>query len=809
MTPWVHDYDFAEVFTGDFGETGFTTKAGTLKAFKEPFMVEAVALEEAKRKAAILTSQLAEPDETARATAVQSEKHVVKCRLDLIRKLMEEEGQEEEDGHYTDICNEVQDKPVEQVSVQYRLLHLRPNGLVPVQSQVAWPAELMWRRMHTLAAAPHEDRIPLNLNGLLNRMVSACLLAASKDESTRKLRDLYRLRGLSRRMQFQRTHVEGSGLTARWQQTETRHRTMLEYYAVPDQANETHPSTVIVAVLFGVLDINHCEQWQNPLINMYAKKAVIHAGEEAIRQMHEYHTGGEASRHRIKAPEHMHNFLRPVILIHDHPNVHVLTLAPYKGADTCTVQHVLIEDGRSGIVGLKDMTLAEVRGPGESRCTGLQYYHCVGSRPHARFNETELNYLHVQGLTSSIYDDDDSKSQTAPSADQAPPSEDREDQDDQSSSKSQEEGHEEVEARLTLRKQPRRTFLGVEGGDGKQEDPPHHAVFPASDSGDAKSARISFPDWDVLITSCKWTNDADPTTCITMINYPPQGMRYAKERLHGGASEFHSRHKQIYERDLDPNRAFYVKWFAREMHNHIPSVVEWNINLVNMSDNKELTHAMTTHMQLVKQEIQVALSDSDGQGTSIWIDAPHLKHKFTHNIKYNLGVTRSATALDIYRDAWQRFFAPLIANHRQPDGSFSLPGDCYLWADPVDKKMVTADGYKMYNVWQDILSHDAHLANSWQGYVMNRHWHDSGADAFRTYKLSAALQSTGGQGRPGKGPLYVASADRLPIAPRQPPSELLERIKSLEAAKLEDARKAQNREHLLCQVLARLSPGTT
>jgi hypothetical protein len=50
--------------------------------------------------------------------------------------------------------------------------------------------------------------------------------------------------------------------------------------------------------------------------------------------------------------------------------------------------------------------------------------------------------------------------------------------------------------------------------------------------------------------------------------------------------------------------------------------------------------------------------------------------------------------------------------------------------------------------------------------------------------------------------------DRLPIQPRQPPTELLERIKSLEAAKLEDARRAQNREHLLSQVLARLAPVT-
>jgi hypothetical protein len=56
--------------------------------------------------------------------------------------------------------------------------------------------------------------------------------------------------------------------------------------------------------------------------------------------------------------------------------------------------------------------------------------------------------------------------------------------------------------------------------------------------------------------------------------------------------------------------------------------------------------------------------------------------------------------------------------------------------------------------------------------------------------------------------MYVGSADRLPIAPRQPPTELLERIKRLEAAKLEDARRAQNREHLLSQVLARLAPVT-
>jgi hypothetical protein len=114
-------------------------------------------------------------------------------------------------------------------------------------------------------------------------------------------------------------------------------------------------------------------------------------------------------------------------------------------------------------------------------------------------------------------------------------------------------------------------------------------------------------------------------------------------------------------------------------------------------------------------------------------------------------------------------------------------------------------GYGFKNVWEDIVNHDAGTARAWQRYSEARHAEDTEGGKFEAYHLSTGL---GAPLRTGRGPLYVDSVDRLPIQPRQPPTELLERIKSLEAAKLEDARRAQNREHLLSQVLARLAPVT-
>jgi hypothetical protein len=794
MFPGVHDYSFKDVFTGDFGETGFTDKAGGLKVFHEPFMKEAVALEEAKRKAAIVTSQLADPNDADRDKAVESEKRVVKCRLDLIKRLLVPADLTEDLG----ICNRVKDTSKERVSVQYRLLEQRSGGLIPVQTQVAWPAQLTWKSMHTLAASrSNEDALPAKLNNLLNLMLSRCLLAASKDESTRKMRDLYRMRGLYRRMRFIQEKVEGSTVSAMWHQAEPRHKTMLEFLGSPDQTEEDNKQPVQVSVLFGVLDINHCEQWQNPLINMYAKLAVQGAGVRAIEDMHTFHTADSAVRDTINPRACMHNFLRPVILIRHSTDVHVLTLAPYMGADTCTVQHVVIEDDDRGILDLKDMALQNVRPPGETKCTELEYFHCVGSRPHTRFNETELNHLHVMGLTSDLYDDD-AKSEAEPD-----PAGDADGAQDPAAS--------DTAARLGRR--PRLSAGRRKPSDGDDDDE-FYTVFPASDSGEAKSARISFVDWDVLITTCAWTDESPPTTCITMINYPPQGMRYAKETLHGGASEFRPK-KPIFDKDLDPSRAFYIKWFARTMDNHVPVITEWNINLIDTSEELSLTLKMKAYMKAVHDQIQSILSNSDDHGTSIWIDNKEIKHHaFTYNIKFNMHAVRRGTVLDIYRDAWRHFFVGAIAEARQQEGHFILPGNCYFWASEPTKSVKTTRANMFNNVWEDIMEHDIDMAHDWQSYSDARYQRESEAGKFQEYTLShqlgpASAPTLGGRFQQRiKGPMYVGSADRLPIAPRQPPTELLERIKRLEAAKLEDARRAQNREHLLSQVLARLAPAS-
>jgi hypothetical protein len=110
----------------------------------------------------------------------------------------------------------------------------------------------------------------------------------------------------------------------------------------------------------------------------------------------------------------------------------------------------------------------------------------------------------------------------------------------------------------------------------------------------------------------------------------------------------------------------------------------------------------------------------------------------------------------------------------------------------------------MINVWEEILGDEMRSrAAAWEQEVEERHKEDTQNGFFDQYKLASDIQELRG------GQLRVDAADRLPIVPRPAPSALLERIKTLEAAKLEDALKAKNREHLLCKMLERLAPAAT
>jgi hypothetical protein len=795
ITPNEQFYDFDELFQGSYGENGFTDKDHNLQEHSDAILLEVAKLESAKRLAAeaadILTTH-ANEDPNALQNAIHAEVEVVTCRIELLNLLIQGECD-------TPLCNRVTSSAQPGVSVQYRLLECRDERVFATQNLVAWAIPtpvLTWSWLHKLSAARINQDVPDDVNAQLNRIVTKAIIAAIRNESTDKLRDIYWKHGLrNKRLQFTNKGAsrEGDELGNLWQQSEVQHDVTHEYQSA--LASGATGDSIWIDVLWGVMRINHCEKWQNPLINAYTKKAVLRAGNSAITAMQAFYKPETRERSGLsRAEDGMHNFLRPIIRIKHKEDLHVLTLAPYLKPDTCTVQHVVIEDDGDGILGLYDMDLQDVRTPTETLCLPMRCYHCVGNRKNSRFNEQELNYLHslafrwakkepeaqVQALVAKTLAAPDVAGEGGESDDPVEPAE------------------------PPAVEPPEPTAVATD--DTGYTHPFWAPLLPNVDSFDCKSARISFLDWDVLVSSYKWRDGSTPTTCITLVNYAPAGTRYNKNPLHGGSPEFRPR-RSIVRRDLDPNRALYVKWFSRNDQMHPPQITEWNINLIDNTPDLSLTRAMQHQMALAEERVKIFLA-GDGNGPTLWIDAPEMKHKFTHNLKHNMHRTNEGTVLDVYRASWREFFLPLITNHRTEGDTFELPSSSYFWTKSSQKMVQTLSGHRFNDAWEDIVNQDVDMAHAWQRYSEARHAEDTEAGRFKAYHLSTGLGAPLKQGRGTNGPLYVDSVDRLPIAPRQPPTELLERIKRLEAAKLEDARRAQNREHLLSQVLARLAPAT-
>ena len=421
---------------------------------EHPVTGVALELENAKRRAADASARAALGEEQ-RQEALEAEMEVVRCRLRVLNELIHSSQEQEEGQDDPHLCLRADSAKYQPcASVLYRRLLMAPGGhaLHPVQAPVAWKTS---RVIHWEALSPlypkdgdADSQVP---NDLLCQLVADAVRMATRDETTTKLRELYwKHNALKEHLVFERAE-RGAGLEAErcWQAPEPcRHSVEVLY-----QAKSREPidgEHVLVDVLWGTLLMNHCEPWHNPLINEYVQKAILAAG-----------------GHQGSAPSPLRNFVRPVVrIIHD-KEVHVLILAPFLKPDSCTVQHIHVRDEEPdrGIIAQHPAARVHIERVGK-----MEYFHCAGARPNARFNEQELNYVHSMGW------------------------------------------------------RPHKAEL-----ERPNVDPGQRSSGPLP----AKSARISFADWDVLITTYNNTahGGGGSRTVLTLFNYPPQGVRYAKDPL--------------------------------------------------------------------------------------------------------------------------------------------------------------------------------------------------------------------------------------------------------------------------------------
>jgi hypothetical protein len=937
-------YDFEQVFNGDFGSTGFVNSNGGKKFYDDPIMDEVIRLDEVKRWAASVVPQVRlTKDDKAKEEAIEAEKAVVYCRIDLINALIENRPQNA-------LCLQVNSKRKQGVSVSYRLLEDRNGALFNAQTQVTWPADIEWPSLHPISHryTPGAD-LPSNVTGALHLMVVRSIMSACRDASTKKLRDIYWALGLRNKpLQFTQEQVDGTGVQARWELPETLHSITHAYHARVDIPEGIQTEPIDVIVYWGVMKINYCDQWHNPLINAYVRNTVVHTGRMAIRNMQDWHEGDDRRTAQRPARSYMHNYLRPVIRIQHGHRIHVLSLAPFFGPDTCSVEHILVTDEDNGILDLVNKDIRDVGYGINVHDNTMHFYHCVGTKPNARYNEQQLNYLHAHvlaqrvpalggtraaarlGMTPKKSEDSGGSPKESEDSGGAPKEwedshqfhpvkprkqepgerkvpakqEDSDDDDPRSifgrhQRPSQRErfpdehgrgpphdrqhkqpralpwapkpgGHTNPQPRALpwapkpgghTNPQPRGHTAPPPGGrawapepkqrdtarppepepadntqpepgpednpgppEPEEQEPEEQAEqepeeqeqegqddweityqteeeeeekytqfgLPKPGSKDAKSARISFTDWDVLVSSYKFKG-MPAQTLITLINYPPHGMRYTKDALHASSPAFRSHAPDKHA--IKTNEAFWVKWYSKE-RGHI---FEWKVNLIDKDPSRRETQRMRERYASVRLSVQTALQDTATGGTW-WIESDNGKHKFTYNLTHNEKRTAKGTALDVYQAGWRAFFIDFIERNRGPDALN------YLWVSKPDQtiKKANSQSFRKINVWEEILGDEKmFMASAWELVVKERHEEDTQNGFFDQYKLASDIQELRG------GQLRVDAADRLPIVPRPAPSALLERIKTLEAAKLEDARKAKNREHLLCKMLERLAPAAT
>lgn len=791
LVPSQNDYEFdKDVFDGEFGDACFDTPEGNPRMFTQPIMKEVRVLEAAKHRAVQVITDLS-VDAASVQEAQAAEREVICARLEVIESFIHE-GEP-----LQPICHAVKLGGVSpNVSVQYRRLRWDDTRkeLFPVQGTVAWPAsELQWEELSLLSQhVPNQDDTPLSpqLQGLLQRMVAHAVSSCNTDQSTLNLRELYwKHEYLKTNLNFSCMHTKKDEehkklLSAIWQLPDTLHDHSVVYKATVKSKDPREDPGVTVHVLWGTMLINHCDEWHNPLINAYVRNAVRTTGKDAIERMH------EASQQRDQQPEHMLNILRPVIRVLHGNQVHVLTLAPFLKPDMCSVQHlfVLDDDNTKGILGMVDKEITQV--PRNILClpSPLKHYYCVGTRPGARFNEQELNYLHTEAL---LWQSEDGR----------------------------------VVSVLT--------DLTGDGGSLGPSDVPESKQKRREHKNRTlsfeKSTRISFQDWDVIVSSfdhSQGRHPKQPKTVISLFNYPPSGIRYIKDPIKtvfmpgdlldpengrrgpfrhpriiykpgksglpvfAGGNSTRDKRKGHYRSTLtfDPATPFFVTWFYHDPHQNLIS--KHDVYLIEDSDK---TGTVTARFRTLLSSIRTQISN---RFTDHWVQGAGFEETLIQNETRVMG----ETPMEVYRHAWAHVLVEFIMRaYNAEDNSFSPEANAYLY---IRDNAVQAGSPRDQTVWQDIFAAskvreaDKSMYERWAKYSEQRREEDTLPRKF----IGPNSRNTGVNADAGAAAASRRS-ERLAIAPGGGGyfniQQMLTRIRCLEEAALNAARQSENQKHLM------------
>ena len=316
---------------------------------------------------------------------------------------------------------------------------------------------------------------------------------------------------------------------------------------------------------------------------------------------------------------------------------HILELTPFHSPDTCTVQQLVTPLGM-GILDLVDKKVSDVQSaevpfiiPSE-----MQWCHCIGASRNKRFNEQELNFLHAEGFKLESPD-------------------------------------------WNL-------------GPVDYANLPHYSEL-CLDTGTplAKSTRISFTDWDVLVTTYRLTSISEPEdqqrcrTVITLVNYPPFGASFPKEPkvvyvnvqnpLNFGNNRQQKEKKRHPFKDMpQPGVMQYFIWYSDDARE------TYAINLIDYTADRRMTRDLMQHGLATNKKIYENFKDENfPAGEPRWIRAD--KNEMVANIKNNTAQgadPAQGTVRDMYLAEWREFVREIIHSNLD-DNDNLVDGGPYLY----------------------------------------------------------------------------------------------------------------------------------
>lgn len=494
LLPDSQAYKFEDVYNEESGESSLISK----RTQNEPIIAEVIQLETAKKKAdqvssTLITATTREQFETGSAVVTMAQRNVSSHRLALLKAMMDKAPDIELCQDTTEECTAGR-----KLCVSYtRFASENDELLHQTQSQCSWvlpgqTADIFDEIIHTSDEVGNSKR----LHTLLHLATISCPTTRWTSTLRNLLHDHRDGKTDTPAFQHQWTHV---ALSANWQKTEASAVPFKGYTAT----KQTQNGWVKFTGMPSIANLNVCDYKQSAYIRSLVRKTILYTALNIRDEVRRFHC----------------NLFRVSVKIATENETHVLTFMPFAGPERCTVSHLQFKQPMRqtidlsetlGILQINEDDIDNIRSLDNGEITAMDAYTCIGAYRQTRFNEQELNYIHLQGMEEN----------------------------------------------------------DIESAYFTQYPLEINYDIPIPP---AKAARISGTGWDVLVTSWLDTTKNEVATTITAINYPPYGtqLEYAHKKQNSSRNE-HSGPGNAVVKDKwlvdTPDKDFFVRGIVGTPH---------------------------------------------------------------------------------------------------------------------------------------------------------------------------------------------------------------------------------------------------